>query len=51
VARHGVEYLLTHAWDDRYGGWYDRLTVDGEPWTDFHAEERSVWLVSDARKE
>ena len=30
VARLGVEYLLAHAWDDRYGGWYDRLTVDGE---------------------
>ncbi len=30
VARHGVDYLLDHAWDDRYGGWYDRLTVDGE---------------------
>lgn len=30
VARRGVEYLLAHAWDDRYGGWYDRLTVDGE---------------------
>jgi mannobiose 2-epimerase len=30
VARHGVEYLLAHAWDERYGGWYDRLTVDGE---------------------
>ena len=30
VARHGVEYLLAHAWDDRYGGWYDRLSVDGE---------------------
>ena len=30
VARQGVEYLLAHAWDGRYGGWYDRLTVDGE---------------------
>lgn len=29
VARRGVEYLLAHAWDERYGGWYDRLTVDG----------------------
>jgi hypothetical protein len=30
VARLGVEYLLAHAWDDRHGGWYDSLTVDGE---------------------
>jgi len=30
VARQGVEYLLAHAWDERYGGWYDRLTRDGE---------------------
>ena len=29
LARRGVEYLLAHAWDERYGGWYDRLTVDG----------------------
>jgi len=29
VARRGVEYLLAHAWDERYGGWYDRLTEDG----------------------
>jgi mannose/cellobiose epimerase-like protein (N-acyl-D-glucosamine 2-epimerase family) len=30
VARQGVEYLLAHAWDERYGGWYDRLSVDSE---------------------
>jgi mannose/cellobiose epimerase-like protein (N-acyl-D-glucosamine 2-epimerase family) len=30
AARQGVEDLLAHAWDDSYGGWYDRLTVDGE---------------------
>jgi mannose/cellobiose epimerase-like protein (N-acyl-D-glucosamine 2-epimerase family) len=30
VARRGVDYLLAHAWDERYGGWYDRLGVDGE---------------------
>lgn len=31
VARDGVEYLLAHAWDQRYGGWYDRLAADGSP--------------------
>ena len=30
VARQGVDYLLAHAWDERHGGWYDRLSVDGE---------------------
>ena len=30
VARRGVDYLLAHAWDEGYGGWYDRLSVDGE---------------------
>jgi mannose/cellobiose epimerase-like protein (N-acyl-D-glucosamine 2-epimerase family) len=29
VARSGVDYLLARAWDERYGGWYDRLSVDG----------------------
>lgn len=29
LARRGVLYLLAHAWDERYGGWYDRLSVDG----------------------
>ncbi|WP_276256543.1 AGE family epimerase/isomerase [Halomontanus rarus] len=30
-ARRGWEYLVEHAWDNRYGGWYDRLTREGEP--------------------
>jgi mannose/cellobiose epimerase-like protein (N-acyl-D-glucosamine 2-epimerase family) len=30
MARRGVDYLMERAWDERYGGWYDRLTVDGE---------------------
>ena len=25
------DYLLTHAWDDKYGGWYDELTATGDP--------------------
>lgn len=25
------DYLLTHAWDSLYGGWYDALTISGEP--------------------
>ena len=25
------------------------VTVDGEPWADFHAEERSVWLPASSR--
>lgn len=24
-------YLLTHAWDSLHGGWYDELTISGEP--------------------
>ncbi len=31
VAREGVDYLLEHAWDREYGGWFDRLTQMGEP--------------------
>jgi mannobiose 2-epimerase len=30
-ARHGVEYLLEHAWDKKYGGWYDLLDENGNP--------------------
>ncbi|MFB6218297.1 MAG: AGE family epimerase/isomerase [Halobacteriaceae archaeon] len=30
-ARRGVDYLLDHAWDEEYGGWFDRLTREGEP--------------------
>ena len=25
------DYLLTHAWDSLYGGWYDGLTISGDP--------------------
>ena len=31
VARQGVEYLLEHAWDKQYGGWFGVLTQTGEP--------------------
>jgi mannose/cellobiose epimerase-like protein (N-acyl-D-glucosamine 2-epimerase family) len=31
VARQGAEYLLKHAWDKQYGGWYGVLTQTGEP--------------------
>ena len=30
-ARAGVDYLLEHAWDKQYGGWFDVLTESGEP--------------------
>jgi len=30
-ARHGTEYLLEHAWDKKYGGWYDLLDENGNP--------------------
>jgi len=31
VADRIKDYLLTHAWDTLHGGWYDVLTVTGEP--------------------
>ncbi len=31
VARGGAEYLLEHAWDKKYGGWFGVLTQSGEP--------------------
>jgi mannobiose 2-epimerase len=31
LARGGVDYLFRRGWDDRYGGWYDRLSKDGTP--------------------
>ena len=31
IARQGAEYLFEHAWDEEYGGWFDRLTRDGKP--------------------
>jgi len=31
VAREGAEYLLEHAWDREYGGWFDKLTQTGAP--------------------
>jgi len=31
VARETADYLLEHAWDEEYGGWFDVLTRTGEP--------------------
>lgn len=31
VARGAVEYLLEHAWDRQYGGWFGVLTQTGQP--------------------
>jgi len=31
AARDGVDFLLKHAWDMEYGGWFDLLTCEGEP--------------------
>ena len=31
TAREGAEYLLKHAWDEQYGGWYDVLDQTGNP--------------------
>ncbi|MCK5329484.1 MAG: AGE family epimerase/isomerase [Candidatus Latescibacteria bacterium] len=31
VAREGADYLLEHAWDRKYGGWFDGLTQTGAP--------------------
>ena len=31
VAREGVDYLLKHAWDEEYGGWFGVLTQAGQP--------------------
>jgi mannobiose 2-epimerase len=31
IARETVDYLLTHAWDPEYGGWYDVLDECGNP--------------------
>lgn len=31
TVRGGVEFLLKHAWDKEYGGWFDLLTREGEP--------------------
>jgi cellobiose epimerase len=30
-ARSGADYLMTHAWDKEYGGWYDMLDKFGNP--------------------
>ena len=40
IARDGVQYLFGHAWDEEYGGWYDRLTREGKP----SADTKSVAL-------
>lgn len=31
TAREGAEYLMKHAWDEKYGGWYDILDQTGNP--------------------
>lgn len=31
VARGAVDYLMEHAWDRQYGGWFGALTQTGEP--------------------
>jgi mannobiose 2-epimerase len=31
TAREGAEYLMKHAWDEKYGGWYDLLDQSGKP--------------------
>lgn len=31
AARQGVDYLLEHAWDTQYGGWFNVLTETGAP--------------------
>jgi len=31
VAREGADYLLEHAWDEEYGGWFNSLTQTGAP--------------------
>ncbi len=31
AAKQGVDFLLNHAWDKEYGGWFDSLTISGEP--------------------
>jgi mannobiose 2-epimerase len=34
IARRGAEYLIGHAWDPEYGGWFDKLTPDGKPFVE-----------------
>ncbi len=31
TAREGAGYLLDHAWDEKYGGWFDQLDQSGNP--------------------
>ena len=31
AAREGLDYLLEHAWDEEYGGWFSRLSQTGDP--------------------
>ncbi len=38
AARAGADYLLEHAWDPKFGGWFDNLDRDGGP----IAETKSV---------
>jgi mannose/cellobiose epimerase-like protein (N-acyl-D-glucosamine 2-epimerase family) len=30
IARPAAEYLLAHAWDSQYGGWFDKLVRNGD---------------------
>ncbi|MDD8014777.1 MAG: AGE family epimerase/isomerase [Acidobacteriota bacterium] len=40
VARDAADYLLAHAWDGKYGGWFDKLARNGEA----AAETKSISL-------
>ncbi|HQM47941.1 MAG TPA: AGE family epimerase/isomerase [Candidatus Hydrogenedentes bacterium] len=31
IAKQGVDFLLAHMWDDKYGGWYWTVERDGTP--------------------
>ncbi len=31
AAHEGAEFLMKHAWDKEYGGWFDLLTCEGKP--------------------
>ncbi|MCK4289157.1 MAG: AGE family epimerase/isomerase, partial [Bacteroidales bacterium] len=31
IASDAVDFLLEHAWDKEYGGWYDKLDIQGNP--------------------
>jgi mannose/cellobiose epimerase-like protein (N-acyl-D-glucosamine 2-epimerase family) len=31
IAEQGFQFLVTHCWDDRFGGWYRSVSRDGRP--------------------